>query len=178
MSTTPSLPDYPAQELGTPPPFSPPAPAMDPAAAMAATGVAAAADRAVAQAAQPKPTGPVSVSSLAGLTSTIAVPIGDSVLEVTYRVAENTPELADRLEAADKAGDGEAQLELVFTFLERAVASWELYDDDGNRLPCTRDVFHGRHPSGAPALPNVLLRAVFMGILSDDGGVGPKAPRR
>lgn len=169
--TTPTLPEYPPTPTAGERTLE--AAARPEVAAQAAQAAAAAVERGTV----PRG-GPVALSTITGITRPIAVPIGDELLEVVYRIGENTPELADRLEAAERAGDGEAQLELVFTFLERAVTTWELYDDHGNRLPCTREVFEGRHPSGAPAIPNMLLRAVFLAILTDDGGVGPKAPVR
>jgi hypothetical protein len=68
-------------------------------------------------------------------TGEVVIPTeGDDPLVITYRKGGLSPELAERLDAADGATPV-AQLRILADLVAGAVVAWNLTDDDGAPLP-------------------------------------------
>lgn len=89
-------------------------------------------------------------STMADKVRVISVAWEDETLDVGIRPGRYTPALVDRMSAAvraaeeaEKAGDADAASAAVADVADataEVIAWWDVLDDDGERLPVTREV--------------------------------------
>ena len=79
------------------------------------------------------------LSQLKRDTADVTIPTdGDEPLVVTYRKGFMSPELAERLDAAEELPPV-GQLRILADLVQGAVIAWNLTGDDGEPLPVTRE---------------------------------------
>jgi len=74
----------------------------------------------------------IKLADLTRDTRTIAVPVGEETLNVTYQPSWLTPETEEKLH---KLGESGRAGQSLVSFLLPCLVSWDLLDDDGQPLP-------------------------------------------
>jgi hypothetical protein len=102
---------------------------------------------------------------------------GDEPLIVTYRKGFLSPELAERLDAAESLPPV-AQLRILADLVQGAVLSWNLTDDAGEPLPVTRETVSALDSGALQVIAQAIQEAMRPDPLSEgssSNGSSPKA---